>query len=59
LTTSWEILTVTETTVTTEVHQPLERRRNFSAEVSLYLFTTLDDLSDLINLLFGQVVSSN
>jgi hypothetical protein len=59
LTTSREILTVTKATVATEVHQSLERSGNLSAEISLYLLTSLDDLSDLINLLFGEIVSSN
>jgi hypothetical protein len=59
LTTSWEILTVTETTVATEVHQSLEGSGNLPAEISLYLLTSLNDLSDLINLLFGEIVSSN
>jgi hypothetical protein len=59
LTTSWEILTVTKTTVATEVHQSLKGSGNFSTEVSLYLLTALDDLSNLINLFFGQTVSSN
>jgi hypothetical protein len=59
LTTSWEILTVTETTVATKVHQTLEGSGNLSAEISLYLLTSLDDLSDLINLFFCEIVSSN
>jgi hypothetical protein len=59
LTTSREILTVPKTTVATEVHQSLQRSRYLSAEVSLYLLTALDDLSDLINLLFCEVVGSN
>jgi len=59
LTTSWEILTVTKSTVATEVHQSLERSGNLSAEISLYLLTSLDDLTDLINLFLCEVVSSN
>jgi hypothetical protein len=50
---------MTETTVTPEIHQPLERCLNLSAQVSLYLLTTLDNLTNLVDLLLGEVISAS
>ena len=49
---------MTKTSVATKVHQSLERSGDLSSEISLYLLSALDYLSDLINLLFSEVVSS-
>jgi hypothetical protein len=48
---------MTKTSVATKVHQSLERSGDLSSEISLYLLSALDNLSDLINLLFSEVVS--
>jgi hypothetical protein len=50
---------MTEAAIATEIHQPLERSLKLSAEIALYLLTALDDLSNLIYLLFSQIICTN
>jgi hypothetical protein len=50
---------MTKTTVAAKVHQSLHRSRYLSTKVSLYFLATLDNLSDLINLLLCEVIGSN
>jgi hypothetical protein len=50
---------MTETAVTTEVHQSLERSLKLSAKIALYFLSALNDLSNFIYLLFSQIVRAN
>jgi hypothetical protein len=59
LTASWEVLTVTKPPIAPEVHQPLVRSLKLAAKISLYLFTALDNLTNLVYLLLGEVVRAN
>jgi hypothetical protein len=50
---------MSETSIAPEIHQPFVRRLELSTQVSLHLFAALDDLTNLINLLLGEIICTN
>jgi hypothetical protein len=50
---------VTETAIAPEVHETFVRRLKLSSKITLDLLATLDDLTDLINLLLCEVIGAD
>ena len=49
---------MTEAAVTTEVHQTFDIELHFTAQITFDFVLTLEDLADLRDIVFGQIVST-
>jgi hypothetical protein len=50
---------MTKSPIASEIHQPLVRSLKLAAQISLYFLTALDNLTNLVYLLLGEIVSTN
>lgn len=50
---------MTESTISTDIHEPLHVHRDFGSKSTLYLVITLDDGTDLSRILFGHRLHSD
>jgi hypothetical protein len=59
LTVHGETAAVTDATIATDIHEPLDALGNFTAEVTLYLVLMFNDLAETSNGILGDVTNAD